>query len=94
MGPRVGMDKCGKSRPPPGFDPRTLQPVASRYTCYATLALAFLSDCSKLFSENYILFGMLIELCHMTAVQSLHHTYLHSIYIYLSQRDQRNRRNF
>jgi hypothetical protein len=29
---RAGMDGRGKSRPPPGFDPRTFQPVASRYT--------------------------------------------------------------
>ena len=33
VGPRVGVDRCGKSRPPPpGFDPRTIQSVASRYT--------------------------------------------------------------
>ena len=32
VGPRAGLDVCGKSRPPPGFDPRTVQPVASRYT--------------------------------------------------------------
>jgi hypothetical protein len=31
-GPRAGLDRCGKSRPPPGFDPRTVQPVASSYT--------------------------------------------------------------
>ena len=36
MGPRDGLDRCGKSRPPPGFDPRTVQPVAIRYTDYAT----------------------------------------------------------
>ena len=37
VGPRVGLDRCGKSRPPPsGFDPRTVQAVASRYTNYAT----------------------------------------------------------
>jgi len=30
--PRAGLDGCGKSRPPPGFDPRTVQPIASRYT--------------------------------------------------------------
>ena len=36
MGPRAGLDKCGKSRPPRGFDPRTVQPVASRYTDYTT----------------------------------------------------------
>ena len=32
LGPRAGLDGCGKSRPPPGFDPRTVQPIASRYT--------------------------------------------------------------
>ena len=34
VGPRAGLDGCQKSRPPPGFDPRTVQPVASRYTDY------------------------------------------------------------
>ena len=32
VGPRAGLDGCGKSYLPPGFDPRTVQPVASRYT--------------------------------------------------------------
>jgi hypothetical protein len=36
VGPRDGLDRCGKSRPPPGFDPRTVQPVASCYTDWAT----------------------------------------------------------
>jgi len=27
MGLRASLDRCGKSRPPPGFDPRTAQPV-------------------------------------------------------------------
>jgi len=32
-GPRAGLDRCGKSRPPPpGFDPRTAQLVVSHYT--------------------------------------------------------------
>ena len=30
--PRAGLDGCGKSRPPPGFDPQTVQPIASLYT--------------------------------------------------------------
>jgi len=30
VGPRAGLDGCGKSRPPPGSDPQTAQPVASR----------------------------------------------------------------
>jgi hypothetical protein len=36
LGPRAGLDRCGKCRPPPGFDPRTVQPVVSRYTDWAT----------------------------------------------------------
>ena len=32
VGPRAGLDGCGKSHPPPGFYPRTVKPVASRYT--------------------------------------------------------------
>ena len=32
VGPRTGLDGCGKSRPPPGFDPRTVQFIANRYT--------------------------------------------------------------
>jgi hypothetical protein len=38
VGPRAGLERCEKPRPPPppGFDPRTVQPVASRYTDYAS----------------------------------------------------------
>jgi hypothetical protein len=36
---RAGLDGCGKSHIPPGFDPRTVQPVASRYTDWAIPAL-------------------------------------------------------
>jgi hypothetical protein len=35
---RAGLDGCGISRPQPGFDPRSVQPVASRYTDGAILA--------------------------------------------------------
>jgi hypothetical protein len=35
VGPRAGLDECGKSRPPLRFDPRTVKPLASRYTDYA-----------------------------------------------------------
>ena len=38
MGPRAGLDGCGKSGTPPEFDPRTVQPVESRYTDYTILA--------------------------------------------------------
>jgi hypothetical protein len=32
VGLRTGLEGCKKPRPPPGFDPRTVQPVASRST--------------------------------------------------------------
>ena len=32
VGPRAGLDGCGKCHLPPGFETRTVQPVASRYT--------------------------------------------------------------
>ena len=35
MGPRAGLDGCGKYHPSPGFDPRTVQPVASRCTVHS-----------------------------------------------------------
>jgi hypothetical protein len=44
VGPRAGLDKCGKSRPPTGFDPRTVQPVASRYNDWATRPTACVCD--------------------------------------------------
>jgi hypothetical protein len=36
VGFRTGLDRCRKSRAPPGFDPQTVQTVASPYTDYAT----------------------------------------------------------
>ena len=34
-GPQGRSGQVRKTSPPPGFDPRTVQPVASRYTDYA-----------------------------------------------------------
>ena len=39
VGPIIGLDGCGKSRPPPGFETRTAQPVGSRYTDWAIAVL-------------------------------------------------------
>ena len=44
MGPRAGLDRCGKSRLPPGFDPQTVQPVASCYTDYSTRPTNIMSE--------------------------------------------------
>jgi len=41
VGPRASLDGCGKSRPLPGFDPRAVQPVSSRYTDCAIPAPKF-----------------------------------------------------
>jgi hypothetical protein len=38
VGLRAGLDSCGKSRPPLGFDSLTVHPVVSRYTDYVILA--------------------------------------------------------
>jgi len=38
VGPRAGLGGCGKSHSLHGFNPRTVQPVASRYTDRATPA--------------------------------------------------------
>ena len=35
VGSMARLDGCGKSRPPPEFYPRNVQPVASRYTMKA-----------------------------------------------------------
>jgi len=42
MGPRTGLDGCEKTRPPPGFEPRTFQPIASHYTDCAIPAQLFI----------------------------------------------------
>jgi len=35
VGPRAGLDRVQKISPPLGFDPRTVQPLASCYTDYS-----------------------------------------------------------
>jgi hypothetical protein len=65
VGPRAGLDRCGKTRLLPGFDPRTVQPVASRYTDYANrptiLCCAFEDIKEKLLSfEDCQIFSIAI----------------------------------
>ena len=50
--PRVGLDGCGKSRPPSGFDPRTVQPVASRYTDWAIPVYTHTHSVSKILGQT------------------------------------------
>jgi hypothetical protein len=46
VGPRTGL-AGGKILPPPGFDPRTIQPVASRFTYWAPRPTQFYSKRSQ-----------------------------------------------
>jgi hypothetical protein len=41
VGLRDGLDRCRKFYSPPGFDPRTVQPVAVLYTDYAIPAPSY-----------------------------------------------------
>jgi hypothetical protein len=43
VGHRAGLDGCGKTRPPPEFDSRTVQPAASR----CTLSYPVIVQCAK-----------------------------------------------
>jgi hypothetical protein len=53
-GPRAGLDGRKKISPPPEFDPRTVQPVASRYADYAMPAHT-LHNSDWMFSVRYLL---------------------------------------
>jgi hypothetical protein len=51
VGVWTGLDGCGKSRPPPGFDHRTVQPVAIRSNhCVIPAHTHFMFN--NFFSEN------------------------------------------
>jgi hypothetical protein len=69
VGPRAGLDKCGKSRPPPGFDTRTVQSVASRYTDYAIRPT--LTDISLFFIFGNIRAHVLLYLLHAVKLRTL-----------------------
>ena len=52
VGPRAGLDRCGKSRLTPRFDPRTVQPVTSRYTDSATRPTGGTKDSRKRWKDH------------------------------------------
>ena len=52
VGPRASLDMCGISRLPPGFDLRTVQPVASRYTDWTTRPAKFTYTLHILLDKN------------------------------------------
>jgi hypothetical protein len=60
VGPRAGLYGCEKSRPPPGFDSRIVQPVVSRYTDYALTAQGTQRMCIVgTFSDSLVYYGPL-----------------------------------
>ena len=52
MGSRAGLDECGLSLPPAGFDLQNVQPVASRYTLYSVPAHMY--DFILLTTSNHV----------------------------------------
>jgi hypothetical protein len=63
VGPRAGLDGCGKSRHAPGFNPRTFRTVATRYTDWALRSILITNENKnrkhmhyKLLSSPLILF--------------------------------------
>ena len=54
MGLRTGLDRCGKFRPSPGINPRTVQPVGSRCADYATRP-----PCNGSYRFKYLYFTLL-----------------------------------
>ena len=52
VGPRAGLDGCAKPHPPSGFDPQTIQPIASCYTDWATRAQQY-TYCILLYLYKY-----------------------------------------
>ena len=51
VGPRAGLEECGKFRPQPGLDLRTVQAVASRYTDWVIPAQSAATE-TEVYQEN------------------------------------------
>jgi hypothetical protein len=67
VGPRAGLDGCGKSRPPLGSDPRNVQPVASRYTDWAIPAhIGNIGGNDKQCNNNQEVIKVRRSLCEMS----------------------------
>jgi len=65
VGLRAGLDWCGKSRPPPGFDHRTVQPTCSRYIYYASRpTCCSVTQCNRIVREDLVTEFYTVEECH------------------------------
>jgi len=67
MGPRGRFGQVRKISPPPGFDPRTIQPVASRYKDYNTGPL-LLQKCNKIFCSGYRIWDVALNKTDCTSL--------------------------
>jgi hypothetical protein len=57
VGPRNGPDRCGKSLPLPGFDPRTVQPVVRALYLLSYPALRLLIVALGVCNKGVLSFG-------------------------------------
>jgi hypothetical protein len=82
MGPRAGLDGCRKSRTPPGFAPRTVQPVANHYTDYAIPAHYEIPVIIRLTSPHYMP-GIRRLFCLSSDKCAPNHSYISSTITYV-----------
>jgi hypothetical protein len=69
VGLSAGLDGFGKSHPPLGFDPRTVQPLASRYTDRA-VPVHKLSEV-QIILRNLMYALVIILLCYFVVSETL-----------------------
>jgi hypothetical protein len=65
-GPQGRSGRLRKTSPPPGLDPRTVQPVASRYTDYAIPAPHFIRNKMPLSESGMTRDSVCEKLCRIT----------------------------
>ena len=79
VGPQGRSEQARKISPPPGFDPQTVQPVASRHSDYATRPTSDLVTlCNSCHVMNFMDF--LVDLCNAANTFCL--TFISLLYIY------------
>jgi hypothetical protein len=65
VSPRAGLGRCGKSRPPPGFDPPNVQPVASNCIDYDFRVLKLMI----LLAFNFLFLFRFFEIFHFSVTR-------------------------
>ena len=68
VGLRAALDRCGKCHPSPEFDPRTVQPVASRCTDCAILTSAHGAVNSQNVFKAQNMTATCVSFCYFSAV--------------------------